>query len=71
MAAYFCLRQNNAPGAMKWLLVAVCIGFILGISQQMRGAHFMSHTLWTAWLCWTVGWLSHLLFSAILRKSTS
>ena len=71
MAAYFGLRQNNAPGAMKWLLVAVCIGFILGISQQMRGAHFMSHTLWTAWLCWTVGWLSHLLFSAILRKSTS
>jgi membrane-associated PAP2 superfamily phosphatase len=71
MAAYFGLRQNNATGAMKWLLVAVCIGFILGISQQMRGAHFMSHTLWTAWLCWTVGWLSHLLFSAILRKSTS
>ena len=71
MAAYFGLRQNKAPGTMTWLLVAVCIGFILGISQQMRGAHFMSHTLWTAWLCWTVGWLSHLLFSAILRKSTS
>jgi membrane-associated PAP2 superfamily phosphatase len=71
MAAYFGLRQNKAPGAMTLLLVAACIGFILGISQQMRGAHFMSHTLWTAWLCWTVGWLSHLLFSAILRKSTS
>ena len=71
MAAYFGLRQNNAPGAMKWLLVAMSIGFILGISQQMRGAHFMSHTLWTAWLCWTVGWLSHLLFNAVRRKKTS
>lgn len=71
MAAYFGLRQNNAPGAMKWLLVAMCIGFILGISQQMRGAHFMSHTLWTAWLCWTVGWLSDLLFNAVRRKKTS
>ena len=71
MAAYFGLRQNNTRGAMRWLLVAVCIGFILGISQQMRGAHFMSHTLWTAWLCWTVGWLSHLLFSAISRKIAS
>jgi membrane-associated PAP2 superfamily phosphatase len=71
MAAYFGLRQNNAPGAVKWLLVAMCIGFILGISQQMRGAHFMSHTLWTAWLCWTVGWLSHVLFNAIGRKNKS
>ena len=71
MAAYFGLRQNNTRGAMRWLLVAVCIGFILGISQQMRGAHFMSHTLWTAWLCWTVGWLSHVLFNTIRRKNTS
>jgi membrane-associated PAP2 superfamily phosphatase len=71
MAAYFGLRENNAPGAVKWLLVAMCIGLILGISQQIRGAHFMSHTLWTAWLCWTVGWLSHVLFNAIGRKSTS
>ena len=71
MAAYFGLRHNNAPGAMKWLIVAMCIGFILGISQQMRGAHFMSHTLWTAWLCWTVGWLTHLLFNAIGRKRKS
>ena len=28
---------------------------LLGLAQQMRGAHFMSHTLWTAWLCWTCG----------------
>ena len=29
----------------------------MGLAQQMRGAHFMSHTLWTGWLCWTTGWL--------------
>jgi membrane-associated PAP2 superfamily phosphatase len=46
----------------------MCIGFILGISQQMRGAHFMSHTLWTAWLCWTVGWISHLIFYWLSQK---
>ena len=71
MAAYFGLRQNNAPSAMKWLVLAISVGFVLGIAQQMRGAHFMSHTLWTAWLCWTVGWLSHLLFNAVRRKKTS
>jgi hypothetical protein len=23
----------------------------------VRGAHFMSHTLWTAWLCWTTAFI--------------
>ena len=68
MAAYFGLRQNDAPGAVKWLVLAIGVGFILGISQQIRGAHFMSHTLWTAWLCWTVGWLSHLVLHSLRQK---
>jgi len=59
MAAYFGLRQSGSRAAFRWLVLAMLVGFVLGISQQMRGAHFMSHTLWTAWLCWTVGWLSH------------
>ena len=71
MAAYFGLRQNNAPGAMKWLVLAIGVGFVLGIAQQMRGAHFMSHTFWTAWLCWTVGWICHVLFHAIRHKNKS
>ena len=71
MAAYFGLRQNNAPGAMLWLVLAIGVGFILGFSQLMRGAHFMSHTLWTAWLCWTVGWMSHALFHLIGRNRKS
>jgi len=71
MAAYFGLRQNNAPGAMKWLVLAISVGFVLGIAQQMRGAHFMSHTFWTAWLCWTVGWISQVLFHAIRHNKKS
>ena len=27
-------------------------GLLLGLAQQVRGAHYMSHTLWTAWFCW-------------------
>ena len=65
MAAYFGLKQSGAPTARTWLGLAVLLGFVLGISQQVRGAHFMSHTLWTAWLCWTVGWLSHLIYDTI------
>lgn len=62
MASFFALQQAGAKSAFKWLILAMLVGFVLGISQQIRGAHFMSHTLWTAWLCWTVGWLSHALF---------
>lgn len=32
-------------------------GLLLGLVQTLRGAHFVSHTLWTAWLCWATAWL--------------
>ena len=43
-------------------------GFALGLAQQMRGAHFMSHTLWTAWLCWTASWFCDLLATRRLTR---
>jgi membrane-associated PAP2 superfamily phosphatase len=30
------------------------VGLLLGWTQLVRGAHFPSHMLWSAWLCWTV-----------------
>jgi len=69
MAAYFSLRQSGAPSARLWLACALLAGLVLGVAQQMRGAHFMSHTLWTAWLSWTVGWLSNVLFNRLRGKS--
>ena len=48
--------------ARRWLWGALVAGLALGLAQQLRGAHFMSHTLWTAWICWTWAWvLSYLL----------
>jgi membrane-associated PAP2 superfamily phosphatase len=41
--------------ARRWLAAVVIAGLLLGLSQQWRGAHFMSHTLWTAWLCGVTG----------------
>ena len=55
VAGWFVLRRA-APGlATGWLLAAVAGGLVLGLAQQLRGAHYLSHTLWTAWSCWTVG----------------
>jgi membrane-associated PAP2 superfamily phosphatase len=55
VGGYFVLRRVSARAAGIWLGVAMVAGLVLGVSQQMRGAHYMSHTLWTAWVCWVVG----------------
>jgi len=56
VAAWFVLRRTQPRLAWRWLLAACCVGCLLGLAQQMRGAHYVSHTLWTAWICWAVGW---------------
>lgn len=55
VAGYFGLVRQLPTLARRWLWAAVVGGAVLGVAQQLRGAHFMSHTLWTAWLCWLVG----------------
>lgn len=54
LGGYFVFRPVAPLVARGWLAVVVVLGLILGIGQQMRGAHFMGHTLWTAWVCWVV-----------------
>ncbi|HSW16115.1 MAG TPA: phosphatase PAP2 family protein [Ramlibacter sp.] len=56
LGGYFALRHDLPRLAKTWAAMALAAGLALGIAQQLRGAHFMSHTLWTAWLCWMVGW---------------
>ncbi|WP_369632356.1 MULTISPECIES: phosphatase PAP2 family protein [unclassified Variovorax] len=68
LGGYFVLRRVAPRGAVVWLCVALAAGFVLGVAQQMRGAHYMSHTLWTAWVCWTVGFLIELVAT---RRRTS
>ena len=41
----------QAPGRAALVAsAAVVAGVALGALQQMRGAHFLSHTLWSAWI---------------------
>lgn len=53
VGGYFAFVKRSPDIARRWLATAVLCGIALGAAQQVRGAHFMSHTLWTAWLSWT------------------
>lgn len=44
-------------------VAALGVGFAMGAIQQLRGAHFLSHTLWSMWIaCATVAALWHLMY---------
>ncbi|GAB3247626.1 phosphatase PAP2 family protein [Chitinimonas naiadis] len=47
------LGRSPRKAAITGAVVLVA-GLLLGWGQQMRGAHFFSHTLWSAWVCWAV-----------------
>jgi membrane-associated PAP2 superfamily phosphatase len=57
VGGYFAFAAAAPRVAWVWLAAALCAGLLLGVAQQLRGAHFMSHTLWSAWLCWCVALL--------------
>lgn len=52
MGGYFAFRRAQPQLARRWLLLSLAAGTLLGLAQQWRGAHFMSHTLWSAVVCW-------------------
>ena len=53
----FCPVQKRL--AYFYLFSGLVLGTGMGWIQMMRGAHFMSHNLWTMWLCYFVGFLCH------------
>lgn len=56
LAALSLLFLPHAPRkAMLVGIAGLAVGFTLGWAQQIRGAHFLSHTLTSLWLMW--GWL--------------
>ena len=65
VGAWFVLRRTQPRLARWWLPMALVVGFVLGVAQQMRGAHFMSHTFWTAFICWSFGLAAECLRTAL------
>ena len=62
LALYFFLAVVRPRLRMLGLLTGLALGLLFGIGQQLRGAHFLSHDLWSLAICWTVSLLLSRLF---------
>lgn len=51
LPGWLALRTVSPRISRAWLLVMLALGTALGWVQVMRGAHFVSHWLWTGWIC--------------------
>jgi membrane-associated PAP2 superfamily phosphatase len=58
VAGWFALRTRAPVAARGWLAAVLLFGAWAGLAQQARGAHFLSHTLWSLWLCFALAALT-------------
>ena len=61
MALYFFFLVMRPRWRWAGLGVGIGLGLLFGVTQQLRGAHFLSHDLWTAAICWGVALGGYLL----------
>ena len=54
LALYFVARERSRRAARLGLAAGLGLGLVFGIAQQARGAHFISHDVWSAMIVWTV-----------------
>jgi membrane-associated PAP2 superfamily phosphatase len=71
LAGYFALRDSAPLWARRWLIATLSFGAVLAAVQVMRGAHYVSHSLWTAWWCWAFAFASWHAMRPDRRKATA
>jgi membrane-associated PAP2 superfamily phosphatase len=54
LAVGFALYPLSRRRAWQAWLAAFALGTLFGAVQIARGAHFLSHVLWSAWVAWAV-----------------
>ncbi len=65
---FFCLQLYPAL-ARPALLLSLTLGIVLGLVQQLRGAHFISHDITSAAWCWSMACLC--AYWPVLRQRLS
>jgi len=61
---YFVARARHRRRAWIWILPGFCLGNLFGLTQVMRGAHFVSHQIYTGAMIWI---LCALVFIGVFR----
>lgn len=54
LAFYFGLRERRPRAARAALWAGLAVGALFSFAQQARGAHFLSHDVWSAFLVWLI-----------------
>jgi membrane-associated PAP2 superfamily phosphatase len=54
LSGFVVLRKSRPDLARQWLAGVVVVGVVYGVAQMARGAHYPSHTLWSAFACWVI-----------------
>lgn len=67
VALYFVWRRKRPAWARRALWLSLTAGLALGLSQVLRGAHYVSHVVWSAWLCWTLSAAASALSRALAQ----
>ena len=68
LALYFLGVYFKSSWRWAGLAFALGLGLVFGVTQQLRGAHFVSHDLWTLGICW---FFSLLLYRLMLWNKKS
>lgn len=66
ISAYFFGVYYQSRWRWPGLVIPLLVGLVLGVVQQIRGAHFISHDIWSLAICW---FFSLFLFIAFLSTS--
>ena len=62
MALYFCFLMVRPAWRWRGLAAGIVVGLVFGITQQLRGAHFLSHDIATIAICWSIACLWFRIF---------
>ncbi len=62
ITGYFAFRLNQPKRAYFYLFAGLILGMGMGWAQMMRGAHFLSHNLWTLWVVLAVNTVCYFMF---------
>lgn len=68
MALYFAFRDRSDKVALALLMAGFLLGCVFGVGQMARGAHFFSHNVWSAAVCW---FTALALYFVLCRDSTA